>query len=288
MAGDDSGVASGGAEQTNAGGGGGSAGDAALGGATSSAGSGGAADPGPMRVLLFTEVSGVNEAHDVAPWDHMTRDIVATALAEMALDQGFEVLHTSDSAGYFTSESLSNYDVVIFASTTGTPLDAAEQLAFEGFIGAGGGYVGIHAAADCHYNWQWYGGLVGGIFLTHAQDPNIEAATVLRQNDSAPATAHLEPSFSVTDEWYTFREMDLASLDVLLTVEESSYLAPGEIGLYGEPCEMADAIHPIAWRHEYGGGRSFYTNFGHVAERYADPWFREHLWGGMLYAAGRE
>ncbi len=29
--------------------------------------------------------------------------------------------------------------------------------------------------------------------------------------------------------------------------------------------------HPIAWAHEFGGGRAVYTAFGHTEESYAEP-----------------
>ena len=36
----------------------------------------------------------------------------------------------------------------------------------ERYIQAGGGYVGVHAAADTEYDWGWYGILVEAGFLT--------------------------------------------------------------------------------------------------------------------------
>ena len=44
--------------------------------------------------------------------------------------------------------------------------------------------------------------------------------------------------------------------------------------------------HPIAWCHYYQGGRAWYTGMGHTDESYSDPAFREHLLGGILWAAG--
>ena len=39
-----------------------------------------------------------------------------------------------------------------------------QEAAFERYIQAGGGYMGIHAAADCEYDWGWYGRLAGAYF----------------------------------------------------------------------------------------------------------------------------
>jgi hypothetical protein len=45
--------------------------------------------------------------------------------------------------------------------------DASQQAAFERFVGTGGGFVGIHSAADTEYDWAWYGELVGAWFDSH-------------------------------------------------------------------------------------------------------------------------
>ena len=45
--------------------------------------------------------------------------------------------------------------------TTGDVLDTRQQLAFQRFIRAGGGFAGGHSAADTEYGWAWYGGLLG-------------------------------------------------------------------------------------------------------------------------------
>ena len=44
--------------------------------------------------------------------------------------------------------------------------------------------------------------------------------------------------------------------------------------------------HPIAWMHEFDGGRSWYTGGGHTEESYSEPAFLEHILGGIMYASG--
>ena len=56
---------------------------------------------------------------------------------------------------------------MIFLSTTGDVLTDPQQAAFERYIQAGGGYVGIHAASDTEYTWPWYGQMLGGYFRNH-------------------------------------------------------------------------------------------------------------------------
>ncbi|CAM5470497.1 hypothetical protein STENM223S_08251 [Streptomyces tendae] len=85
------------------------------------------------------------------------------------------------------------YDAVAFLSTTGDVLNADQQKAFENYVATGGGYVGIHAAADTEYDWEFYGGLVGAYFDSH---PAIQPATVRVEDHDHPATAHLEETGS--------------------------------------------------------------------------------------------
>ena len=43
--------------------------------------------------------------------------------------------------------------------------------------------------------------------------------------------------------------------------------------------------HPIAWCHNYDGGRAWYTGGGHTSESYGESRFRRHLLGGIKWAA---
>ena len=66
-------------------------------------------------------------------------------------DNDFQVDATED-ASAFSDGVLAHYDAVVFLSTTGDPLNDTQQAAFERYIRAGGGYTGIHAAADTEYD----------------------------------------------------------------------------------------------------------------------------------------
>jgi type 1 glutamine amidotransferase len=85
-------------------------------------------------------------------------------MRQLGVRNGFGVDATED-AKLFNDENLGRYDAVIWLSTTGDVLDAGQQAAFERYIRGGGGYVGVHAAADTEYDWPWYGKLVGAYFL---------------------------------------------------------------------------------------------------------------------------
>jgi len=222
------------------------------------------AAPPRFNVLVFTKTAGFH--HDSIP-----AGIQATR--SLGVQYGFDVDDTTDAAA-FTDANLSRYRVVVFLNTTGDVLDLPQQAAFENFIHSGGGFVGIHSAADTEYDWPWYGRLLGTYFLSH---PDIQSATLKVADASHSSTVTLPREWIRTDEWYNFREKPSPDVGVLLTIDESTYLG-GEMG----------ANHPISWRHPYEGGRAWYTAMGHTIESYSEPLFLVHVAGGILWAAGVE
>jgi len=217
----------------------------------------------PPRVLLFSETRDFR---------HDSTEVALTALEELAASIDVQTDRANDSAGVFTTANLSNYDAVVWVMTSGDVLDSAEQSAFENFIRAGRGYAGIHAASFTEYDWPWYGNLVGAYFDSH---PAIQTATQLVEDQTHTSTAHLSATWTRTDEWYDYRSNPRAQVNVLLSLDESSYSG----------ATMGDD-HPSAWYHDYDGGRSWYTGGGHTVESYSEPDFRAHLLGGLRYAAG--
>ncbi|MFI6034421.1 ThuA domain-containing protein [Streptomyces sp. NPDC051315] len=214
------------------------------------------------RVLVFSKTAGFR--HDSIP------DGIA-AVRQLGATSGFTVDATED-AGAFTPSNLRRYDAVVFLSTTGDVLGDTQQRAFEDYIRRGGGYVGVHAAADTEYDWPFYGGLAGAYFRSH---PAIQPATVVVEDRAHPATSALARTWQRTDEWYDYRSNPRERAHVLASLDESSYTGG-----------TMDGDHPIAWCQNYRGGRAFYTGGGHTKESYADPVFRAHLVGGILYAVG--
>jgi len=215
------------------------------------------------RVLAFSRTTGFR--HDSIP------DAIA-AVRTLGDQNGFLVDATEDPS-VFTDSGLAGYGAVIFLLTTGHVLDDSQQAAFERYIGAGNGFVGVHSAADTEYDWPWYGGLMGAYFASH---PDVQPAVVQREDANHPSTLSLPDVWVRTDEWYNFQSnpRDTPEIHILASLDESSY-AGGTMG-----------DHPIAWYHEYAGGRAWYTAGGHTRESYAEPLFLQHVLGGLAYAAG--
>ncbi len=220
-----------------------------------------AADPA-YSVLVFSKTAGFR--HDSIPAG-------VAALRELGEQNGVTV-DTTEDAGAFTAANLQRYRAVVWLMTTGDVLDDGQQAAFEQYVRAGGGYVGVHAAADTEYSWPWYGGLVGAYFASH---PANQTATVDVEDRAHASTAHLGRTWPRYDEWYNYGSNPRPQVKVLASLDEDSYSG----GTMGED-------HPIAWCHGYDGGRSWYTGGGHTAESYSEPAFRAHLLGGVRYAAG--
>lgn len=219
-------------------------------------------DDAEASVLVFSATAGFR---------HDSIEAGVAAIEEAGEASGLAVTATED-AGAFTAGNLAQYDAVVFLSTTGDVLNDDQQAAFEQYIAQGGGYAGVHAAADTEYDWPFYGELVGAYFASH---PEIQTATVVVEDHEHEATAHLPDAWERTDEWYNYRSNPRDSVHVLASLDEESYSGG-----------TMNGDHPIAWCQEYEGGRSFYTGLGHTAESFADEDFLAHLLGGIRYAAG--
>jgi type 1 glutamine amidotransferase len=193
---------------------------------------------------------------------------------------------TMDSTPFTSTEALSQYATIMFASPVdGTnnqdparprTLDDAELAAFQGYIRQGGGFVGLHAATDEMHAVPWFSELTGGSarFRNH---PAQQQATMVVESPNHPSTTMLPKEWSRFDEWYNFTSNPREDVHVLITLDESTY-NPG-FGAMGED-------HPIAWCHNFEGGRSWYEGAGHVDSSYADPLFLDHLLGGIEWTAG--
>lgn len=194
---------------------------------------------------------------------------------QFAIEEGW-IVDRTEATTAFVPATLALYDTTVWLSTTGDVLDAPEQAAFEDYIGTGGGYVGIHAAADCEYSWPWYGELLGNgaWFLSH---PAIQAATLDLEDPGHPGAGHFGAETTFTEEWYNFQANPRPAADVIMTIDETSY-EPG-------PGAMGDD-HPIVWAHRVGAGRAFYTVLGHSPATYTDPRFEEQVRRAVLWSAG--
>lgn len=212
------------------------------------------------RLLVFSKTAGFR--HDSIPQG-------IAAVRELLGDR-YEIDATEDSKA-FAADNLRRYKAVVFISTTGDILDEAQQQAFEGFIRAGGGFAGIHAAADTEHSWPWYGKLIGAYFKTH---PHIQESLVKVEDRTHRSTRMLPAEWRRVDEWYVYNRNPRGEVRVLASLDDSTVQG---VDMGGD--------HPIAWYHEFDGGRAWYTGGGHTKESFSEPLFRSHIEGGILWAA---
>ncbi len=223
----------------------------------------------PMNILVFSKTMGFRH------------ESISSGL-KMLYDQSKKqnwVITATENSELLQDQFLSGFDVVVFLNPTGDAIQNKNQETFEKWMNSGKGFVGIHAAADCEYEWPWYGSLVGGYFKTH---PAAQEATVIFENFDHPSMKPFKgmKSYTTFDEWYTFKENPRQKVNVLASLDESS------IKKYdNENWKMGD--HPIIWWSEKEGVRSFYTGFGHTHEAFQDKKVIDHITNAVNWAGHR-
>ena len=225
-----------------------------------------------FKALLFSKTAG---------WHHDSINAGVDAIQALGKLHDFDVFWTADANRVFNDRELAKYKVVIFLCTTGDVLNAEQQAAFERFIKAGGGFVGIHSGgADTEYEWPWFRQMVGHMFHIH---PAVQTATLQVVERNFPGMDRFAKRFLFTEEWYEFSAPEAKGLKFLLSVDEKTYKPAAKWGPK-EGKGMGD-FHPISWYQEYDGGRAFYTALGHLPATYGDANFMHHVYGGIYWAA---
>jgi hypothetical protein len=274
------------------GGGSGSGGSVAIAGSGGAAGAAGAA---PINVLVFNYATG---------FGHQTREsaipLLQTAAAanNINLDLKYAILKdrygnnyipegTSDlfagmpvDLSAFTPGGLDEYDVIFFLNTSGHVFQGADELihqeALQDYMDQHhGGFVGTLSATDTYdEGWQWYQDMIGSIY--NGFSPVTGGSARWKDGVShAILTSAMVPNPWARDAdlWFDFRRdvSDLPGFTVLLLATETG----------GSERESA-------WVHELpGGGRVFYTAFGHTVATFQDPVFITFLMTGIKWAAHR-
>jgi len=222
-----------------------------------------------IKILSFNGDTGY--IHDSMPE-------AETMIKEIGEKNGWEITTSSDPA-FFTDSDLSKFDVIVFSNNCGTDgpiFTTDEQKSFQQYIRSGGGFVGIHCAGAIWHEigefQKWYENLIGTKLIAH---PAVQTAKLNIENRNHICTLHLPPDWDLTDEWHQFEYNPRENVNVLITLDESSYSGK----------EKMNGDHPATWYHEYDGGRSFFTTVGHTIPVYADENYRKIVQGGIKWAA---
>lgn len=220
--------------------------------------------PNPA-VLVFSKTNGFRHDDAITAGKVMFR--------ELAAKQGWSVYQTENGA-VFTPDVLARFQAVVFSNASGDMLSNDQRAALQGWIEAGGGFIGIHAAGDSsHADWGWYyNQVIGTNFVGHSLWPHLAMATIRVEATGHPAMAGLPAVWNREDEWYSFDKSvrGKPGFRVLATLDEATY----ERGGPGSAKLSMGKDHPIIWSHCQAKGRVLYSALGHTGESFAEPHFR--------------
>ena len=230
----------------------------------------GAAQPGRGAILIYSGTTG---------YRHESIPAGIEAVTAIARRRGLSVVASEDPS-VFSADRLRRFRAIVLLSCTTDPKNPASEWlvgdrrnALQQFVHRGGGIVAIHAAADSHYHWPWYGKLIGAHFARHPAGTPTGIITVTDR--SHPAVRGLAGTIRRTDEYYYFDDYDPTS-HLLVTLD------PASIG------EKDVNPNPMSWVREVDGARVFYTAMGHTKESYSDPWFLRHVADGLDWVLRRK
>lgn len=243
----------------------------------------------PRRLLVFTLTRGFR--HESIP----AGVAAMRALAEKT--RAFEVEHSEDPA-MFEPSSLAQFDAVCLLNTTGELFlapdydklppeqqaaalqrDELRKEALRDFVEGGKGLVGIHAATDTLYQWEWFGSAIGGYFDGH---PWHEQVGVKVEEPSHPVNAACsDGDFTIVDEIYQIKSPYARDkLRVLLSLDCS------KTDMKKDGVHRTDGDFAISWVRMQARGRVYYCSLGHRDEIYWNPKVLRHYLAGIQFALG--
>jgi hypothetical protein len=249
----------------------------------------------PRKLLVFAKTNGFRHASIVTG---------KLALAEMGKKTGAYDATITEELDQFEIDNLKKYDAVLFLSTTMNVFspkadelkkmsDAEKKTAAETetrlkdnlmrFIKAGRGYVGIHAATDCCYEWAEYGRMVNGFFDGHPWTADTMVSVKVEPGqEKHPLVAMFEGrNVEFPEELYQLKDpYNSKSVHMLLRLDtEKTDMTRGGI-------KRTDKDFGIAWARHWEKGRVFYCSLGHNHEMYWHPKVIRHYLAGIQWALG--
>jgi type 1 glutamine amidotransferase len=229
-------------------------------------------------VLVFSKTNGFRHKEGIEGG--------AMVLGSIARERSWGYFHTENGA-VFNPEGLARFDTVVFLNASGDMLSLQQEQAFQQWLLAGGGWLGIHAAGDgSHAGWQWYmDEWIGTEFTAHILSPQFQRATVVLENQQHPALSGLPDIWDHEEEWYSWASSPRQrGFKILATLDEDSYTPVQKILSRERDLRMGD--HPVVWSNCVGGGRSLYFAMGHRAEAFTQPQVRQIMENALVWLTG--
>ena len=225
------------------------------------------------KVLVYTR----NYTPDGKGYVHDNIQSSVDAIKKMGAESGFAV-DVSDDPAVFTEVNLRNYGALIFSNSNNEAFSSdAQRNAFKNYIEAGGGFVGLHSASGSERDWPYFWSVLGGKFAAH---PKMQTFTVQVADPLFPAVKTLPAKFEWTDECYFIDHLNPDIHPVLVT--DRTKLTSLEL-MKIDASSFPNPL-PLAWYHQFDGGREFYLALGHNKEDYANPILYKVIENGILWA----
>lgn len=159
----------------------------------------------------------------------------------------------------------SEYDtVVLYATGHLNELTPPREKGLLDFVHNGGGFVGIHAAADCFRGNPRFIELLGSEFYDH---PEHHEFTINIAKTEHYITTRME-DFAVYDEMYHLQKFDPAQCTVLASTK------------------WQGKDMPMVYAREVGKGRQVYLANGHTDESWNHPGFQKLVVRSVAWASG--
>lgn len=234
-----------------------------------------------FRVLVFNKYGVKSDGSKI---EHESIYTLSAAVLGWAKDLGFDAVASVDPKD-FNATNLAKFQVVMFNNSPllGTTLNADQKAAYLAWAPTHG-TVAVHSGGDNRATWTDFSpGMLGCEFAGHGTG-NASVTGDAEGKDHPVMTGAglgtnmvLETSLKMNDEMYSFtaNPRGLPNLKILYTMDEKTFPADPKMG----------ADHPITWvRDLAGGGRLFYTGWGHSTAMSTNAFFKKLIVNSLFWA----
>lgn len=235
----------------------------------------------PVRVLIVIDSRG----HDAIRFSELMQELIPEE-ARVVKDLGISFIFIVNAPDDFSIVAkgpalLKTYDVLLW-QTTGGHLRQKEQAGLISYIKAGGGFVGVHCAADSftqHDNWDYWR-LIGAQFRTHPEFKDVVGRIAVPGH---PTMAGLPNPLVIPDEQYICAWHPNPLGSPLTKLVYAKWLARPwafEVQPGGPDDELC-----ITHCKDLEKGRVFWTGYGHNSMAWYHPDFITMIGNALAWAA---
>lgn len=126
--------------------------------------------------------------------------------------------------------------------------------------------------------WNWFSDFMGGIrWKNYIAD--FATAKVKVEDSNHPIMKGLPKEFTIEkEEWYTYDKSPRPNVQVIASVDESTYTPDSKI-------KMGD--HPVIWSNKKMSARNVYIFMGHSPDLFNNATYRALFSNAIFWAAGK-